>query len=97
LRILIYGQISKPTPLEVDWSHGVFASIAALAVLEVVICELATPIALFVKKLRLPVIGFIFLMQIGTLLFMGDGFRQFMALYLFWVPWSRFLKFPVDP
>lgn len=52
-----------------------------------VIFELIAPLALFSRIARLLIVPSIFGMQIGIRLSMGDDFSQFMAIYLFLVPW----------
>jgi hypothetical protein len=54
--------------------------------------ELAAPLALFSPRARLVIIPGLLSLQIGILLLMGDNFTQFMALYLFWIPWSPLLN-----
>ena len=52
-----------------------------------VIIELLAPLVLFSKIARLLIVPAMLGMQIGIRLIMGDDFTQFMAIYLFFVPW----------
>ena len=51
--------------------------------------ELLAPLALAIRRLRLPIIGSLFLMQIGIWLLLGVQFPLYLPCYLFWVPWDR--------
>lgn len=55
----------------------------------VVVLELAFPLALMFKRLRAPIVLATLLMQVGIGLLMAVWFRQFLFLYVFWVPWGR--------
>jgi predicted DCC family thiol-disulfide oxidoreductase YuxK len=60
----------------------------ALAALTIV-AETAAPLALFSRRLRAVLIPSLFVMQVGIWLTMGILFRDFLLLYLVWVPWDR--------
>jgi hypothetical protein len=66
-----------------------FALLCKLMAAGVVAMELAFPLALLSRRLRVPIVVATLLMQIGIGLLMGVWFRQFLLLYLFWVPWER--------
>jgi hypothetical protein len=51
--------------------------------------ELSFPLALMFRRLRLPIVLMTLLMQIGIGLLLAVWFRQFVFLYVFWVPWDR--------
>ena len=61
------------------------SGIAAMTVL----LETAAPLALFSRWLRVVLIPSLFLMQVGIWLLMGILFRDFLVMYLVWVPWDR--------
>lgn len=54
--------------------------------------ELAAPLALISRWARALMIPGLLSMQAGILLLMGDNFSQFMALYVFFVPWLWILQ-----
>lgn len=53
--------------------------------------ELSAPLALFSSRARAVIVPGLLSLQVGILLVMGDNFTQFMALYLFWIPWGSIL------
>lgn len=57
-----------------------------------VVLELAAPLALISRGARALIIPGLLGMQVGILMLMGDNFTQFMALYVFFVPWLWILQ-----
>ncbi len=55
----------------------------------VIALELSFPLALIFRRLRAPIVWATLLMQVGIGLLMAVWFKQFLFLYLFWVPWER--------
>jgi hypothetical protein len=51
--------------------------------------ELAFPLALVSRVLRIPIVAGTFLMQVCIGLTLGIWFLPFLMLYLFWVPWDH--------
>lgn len=54
-----------------------------------VVGELCAPLAVVNRLARAILIPGLFVMQIGIYVMMGTGFKEFMVVYLFWVPWDR--------
>ncbi len=51
--------------------------------------ELSAPLALFSRRLRLVIVPSLLLLQTGIWAFMGVSFAQYLAAYIFWIPWDR--------
>jgi hypothetical protein len=51
--------------------------------------ELSAPLALFSRRLRLLIVPGLLLLQAGIWALMGVSFTQYLAVYIFWVPWDR--------
>lgn len=82
--IVAFCQITRDVPLHLDLQAIWFYQLLAVGT---VLVELAAPLALFNRIARAALIPALLGMQIGIRLVMGDNFTQFMAVYLFWVPW----------
>jgi predicted DCC family thiol-disulfide oxidoreductase YuxK len=54
-----------------------------------VVMETAAPLAIFSRWARVVLVPSLFLMQAGIWVLMGIAFREFLVLYLVWVPWDR--------
>ena len=85
--------ISDADPL-VDWGVAI-ASVpgaASLMALTTVFVETTYPIALFSRRLRLPIVLAGIGLIVGIRLLMGPTFEHFLLINAFWVPWSRALR-----
>ncbi len=51
--------------------------------------ELSAPLAVFSRRLRLLIVPGLLLLQAGIWALMGVAFTQYLAAYIFWVPWDR--------
>ena len=54
-----------------------------------VVFESGFPLALFSRRARWIIVPVMVCIQVGIHMLMGIDFRQFMIVYLFWVPWDR--------
>lgn len=87
--IVIEVQNTRPPRLDVrEYMHLLMYVFPVVALITVVV-ELAAPLALFWRWARVLIVPSLLGMQLGIFLLMGDDFRQFMVLYLFFVPWDR--------
>ena len=88
---LVWCQLSRDVPLRLnlEWPWLLWA--CQLAALGTVIVEILAPLAFINRFLKPFLILGLLAMQVGILVVMGDNFTQFMALYLFWLPWNCIL------
>jgi predicted DCC family thiol-disulfide oxidoreductase YuxK len=84
----------KSDPL-VDWGRAIARHPLLCKVLAgmTVALELLFPLALFSSRARWPLVGGMFVAQVGIALLMGVVFTQFMFVYLFWIPWYALGRF----
>jgi hypothetical protein len=82
-----YYQHKPPTRIGLYLaSHPLLCNVMAAGV---VLLELSFPLALLFRRLRAAIVVSTLLMQVGIGLLMAVWFRQFLFLYIFWVPWDR--------
>lgn len=91
--ILVRTQLTREVALPIGSWIASMPSIAMFMAAGALVCELSAPLALFNTWFRRLIIPSLFLMQVGIRLVMGDDFTQFMALYLFWIPWLSMWEF----
>jgi len=58
----------------------------------VLLSELSVPLALFNGYARRVLVPTLFCIQIGIRLVMGASFTQFLAAYVFWIPWEEMVR-----
>ncbi len=93
--IVTYSFIgNRGTPLSPELSLWVANKPALMYFMAIgtLLLETFAPLALFFKRIRWVIVLGLLAMQSGIWAFMGIPFPQMMAVYLFWVPWSRLLK-----
>lgn len=54
-----------------------------------IVFEACFPLALISRRARWIIVPAMTSIQIGIAIILGPGFRQFMLVYLFWIPWDR--------
>jgi hypothetical protein len=79
--------LKPPTPIGLYLAR--FPLLCNVMAAGVVMLELAFPLALVWRRVRAPIVLATLMMQIGIGLLMAVWFRQFLFLYIFWVPWDR--------
>lgn len=84
---LIRTQYTREVPIPIAEWIASMPWLCRLLAFSAIFWEVAAPVALFSVWARALIIPSLLGMQIGIRLLMGDDFSQFMALYLFWVPW----------
>ncbi len=84
---LVRAQYTREVALPVGEWIASLPWLASLLAAGALLGELAAPLALFGNWGRRLIIPALFGMQLGIRLVMGDNFSQFMALYIFWIPW----------
>jgi len=67
--------------------------VARVLAASAVLIELGAPLALFSRRLRLPIIAAIALMQLSFFLVLRQNFLNFAGLYFFWFPWAEISGF----
>jgi len=85
--------ISDADPL-VNWGVALAGvpGAASLLAFTTVFVETTYPIALFSRRLRLPIVLAGIGLIVGIRLLMGPTFEHFLLINAFWVPWSRALR-----
>jgi glucosyl-dolichyl phosphate glucuronosyltransferase len=85
--------ISDADPV-VDWGVAIASmpGAASLMALTTIFVETAYPIALFSRRLRLPMILAGIGLIVGIRLLMGPTFEHFLLINAFWVPWGRVIR-----
>ena len=83
--IVVYCALTRDPLLDLNIHWPLFYNALAVAT---VTFEILAPLALLGGRIGGLIVLTLLGMQIGIRLTMGDNFTQFMALYLFWLPWT---------
>jgi glycosyltransferase involved in cell wall biosynthesis len=85
--------ISDADPL-VDWGVAIanLPAAASLIAFTTIFVETTYPIALFSRRLRLPIVLAGIGLIVGIRSLMGPTFEHFLLINVFWVPWSRAIR-----
>lgn len=85
--------------LPTHWSHrfwphagfdlAQFTMLCHILAALTVIVELTSPLALFIRRVRYPIILGLLFLQISTLIFLNISFIHLAPLYLAWLPWEK--------
>lgn len=85
--------------LPTHWSHSFwphagfdlaqFTTLCHLLAALTVTVELASPLALFIRRVRYPIIFGLLFLQISTVIFLNISFIHLAPLYLAWLPWEK--------
>lgn len=93
--LLIQHQYTHVPPVDLGLLVARSTALCELAAVGTVVLELSMPLAVFIRRLRFPLLAALLMLQTGIVLTMGVYFTPYLAGYLLFLPWeswsARFL------